>query len=94
MGQSKQNEWKLTTDGEANFFGIATDKGWLMRIQQNGELSASEQKANAQRIVKCVNMHDELLNTLKRALNDFRNGRWTEETYNVIEAQIKQAEQK
>lgn len=40
------NEWVRTTDGEANFYGIASGKNWLMRVQQNGELLVSEQEAN------------------------------------------------
>lgn len=31
------------TDGEPNFYGIATNKGWLLRIQINGELQVPEQ---------------------------------------------------
>ena len=44
-------KWEHTTDGEANFYGIATEKDWLMRVQQNGELSVEEQEANIRLIV-------------------------------------------
>jgi hypothetical protein len=54
-------KWEMTTDGEANFFGICTSQfpdrnenepkhNWLFRIQQNGELSIPEQEANAKLI--------------------------------------------
>ena len=39
--------WEVTEDGEADFSGIATQSNWLMRIQQNGELSVQEEEANA-----------------------------------------------
>lgn len=44
-------EWVATTDGEANFYGIATEEDWLMRIQQNGELSIEQQESNIRVIV-------------------------------------------
>jgi len=45
-----KEKWIMTTDGDANFCGIATENRWLMRIQQNGELLPNEQKANAKLI--------------------------------------------
>lgn len=53
--------WIITPDGEANFVGIATEKGWLMRIQQNGELSVEEQIANARIIAAARDMLDTLI---------------------------------
>lgn len=44
-------------------------------------------KANAQLIASAP----ELLEALQRALNDFKNQQWTEETYNVIEQAIEKA---
>jgi hypothetical protein len=46
-----------------------------------------EAQANAQLIAAAP----ELLEALIRAYNDFKTGRWTEETYNVIENTIKKA---
>jgi len=67
-----QLKWYLTSDGYANFFGISTDKNWLMRIQQNGELSVQEQNANANLIINapellkiCITiMEDDKLNSI------------------------------
>lgn len=39
-------DWISTTDGEANFYGIANAGDWLCRIQQNGKLTTQEQEAN------------------------------------------------
>lgn len=47
-----KGEWVGVTDGDANFYGVSTlygettNKNWLFRIQQNGELSTVEQQAN------------------------------------------------
>lgn len=61
-----QAELHLTSDGDANFYGIAVKGRWLMRIQQNGELSTEEQVANVERMVKLWNAHDELMEGLKQ----------------------------
>lgn len=50
--------------------------------------SREEAEANALRIVKAVNAYDELVDTLKTTLYAFKSGRWTEDTYNKIEAVI------
>ena len=55
--------WINTTDGEANFYGIATKNDWLFRIQQNGSLTIDEQEANA----KLIGSAPELLQALKEA---------------------------
>lgn len=94
-----QGEWRVTTDGEANFFGIATEKGWLMRIQQNGEMQVVEQIANAERIVKCVNMHNELIQAIKDLVehcNVMPNSKCPESLnpYGKLVSLINQAEQK
>jgi hypothetical protein len=60
MRQYTEEKWQVTTDGEANFFGIATSKGWLLRVQQNGELSAQEEEAN----IKLIAAAPELLRAL------------------------------
>lgn len=46
-----------------------------------------DDKANA----KLIATAPELLEALERALHDFRNMTWTDETYNIIEATIKKA---
>ena len=56
--------WINTTDGEANFYGIATNNDWLFRIQQNGSLSLDEQEANA----KLIAVAPELLEASKKAI--------------------------
>jgi hypothetical protein len=54
--------WYSTTDGEANFYGIATDENWLMRIQQQGELMPLEQEANQKLIASAPEMLEALQN--------------------------------
>lgn len=49
--------------------------------------SQEEQKANA----KLIASAPEMLEALKRAINDFKNTSWTEETYDIIENVIKKA---
>jgi hypothetical protein len=51
-----------------------------------------EAAANAARIVKCWNMHDELVEALKLALANLRTD--ARSTKDVIQNMIKQAEQK
>lgn len=47
----------------------------------------AESEANA----KLIAAAPELLEALNRAYNDFKNSRWTEETYDLIEIAIKKA---
>ena len=65
---SKQ-KWYYTTDGEANFHGIATDDNWLMRIQFNGELLEPEQIAH----MKLIESAPELLEALQGLLPNVGN---------------------
>lgn len=54
--------WKLTSDGEANFHGIQKPNGnWLMRVQQNGELSIKEEEANMKLIVAAPELLEALI---------------------------------
>lgn len=57
--------WSYTSDGEANFSGIATKENWLMRIQHNGELLLEEQDANT----KLIAAAPELLEALQKIHN-------------------------
>ena len=59
--------WISTTDGEANFYGIATKENWLMRIQQNGELSKEQQEVN----IKLITTSPNLLEVCEKASNWF-----------------------
>lgn len=52
--------WFNTTDGEANFYGIATQENWLFRIQQNGEKGTAEQEANAKLLAAAPDMLEAL----------------------------------
>lgn len=63
--------WKMTTDGEANFYGIATidKKNWLLRIQVNGELMPIKQLE----IIKLIETAPEMLETLKSVNTYFVN---------------------
>lgn len=68
--------WIKTTDGEANFYGICTEKNWLMRIQQNGEKSIQEQEANAKLIATAPELLEKLLkakSTISRLKNSMRS---------------------
>ena len=40
---------------------------------------------------KLIAAAPDLLGVLQRALSDFRNGKWTEETYNIVEQAINKA---
>jgi len=51
--------WKWLEQGEANQFLLLTTEGkWVIAFQQNGELMTAKQRANAERIVQCVNAMD------------------------------------
>lgn len=48
--------WKWHAQGEANEYCLLTHDGrWVIAFRQNGELTDDRQKANARRIVACVN---------------------------------------
>ncbi len=59
-----QKTWTLTTDGEANFHGIATPDDWLMRIQINGSIQVGDQLE----IMQLIQAAPELLKALKLSL--------------------------
>lgn len=70
-----KGEWELTTDGEANFYGIAANKDWLIRIQQNGSLGVKEQEANAKLIACSLELLIELdkaRSTISRLKNSMK----------------------
>jgi len=56
-----QGEWINTTDGEANFYGVCTQNNWLLRIQQNGELTIEVQEANAKLIAAAPELLEALM---------------------------------
>lgn len=66
-----EEKWELTTDGEANFYIICTEKNWLMKIQQNGEISIQEQEANAKLIAAAPEIF-ELLKESQRTIQSLR----------------------
>lgn len=58
-------EWKKTTDGQANFHGIATKENWLMRIQINGEKSVQDQE----KIIDLIAAAPDILKSLKKLIH-------------------------
>jgi len=56
LNEHTAGDWINTTDGEANFYGIANGNDWLLRIQQNGKLTVQEQEANAKLIAAAPKM--------------------------------------
>ena len=36
--------WIVTNDGEANFYGIANNLDWVLRVQQHGGIFMETQK--------------------------------------------------
>ena len=48
--EENQFKWKVMSDGEANFVGIASKEKWVMRIQFNGEIPTSVQEYYANQI--------------------------------------------
>ena len=66
--------WKVTTDGEANFFGIegkVNEKpNWLFRVQCNGEMQVPEQQENLKLIAAAPEML-EALKDLSLQINEF-----------------------
>ena len=56
-----KGEWFNTSDGEANFYGVATKENWLLRIQQNSELLIEEQEANAKLIAAAPDLLEALI---------------------------------
>lgn len=63
MKNNSNGMWKITSDGEANFFGISTKENWLLRVQCNGEKSVAEQR----NIAKLIESAPETLDALKYA---------------------------
>ena len=62
-------QWHYTSDGEANFHGIATTDNWLMRIQFNGKLLEKEQLAHMRLIVSAPEMLEALQSLLPNVGN-------------------------
>lgn len=61
MAAHTPGPWKEVSDGESNFYGFIADGTWLLRAQQNGELSTSEQSANARLIAAAPEMLEALI---------------------------------
>lgn len=61
MAKHTPSPWKEVSDGDANFYGFIADGKWLLRVQQNGELSASEQSENARLISAAPDLLEALI---------------------------------
>jgi hypothetical protein len=57
---TKKSEFEITTDGTANFYGIASKEKWLMRIQLNGELTEEQQKVFLYKIKDFLNENEKV----------------------------------
>jgi hypothetical protein len=60
MCKTGKIEWTPTTDGEANFYGFANKKDWLMRVQVNGEICVYHQAQLINLISAAPDMHEAL----------------------------------
>lgn len=49
-----QENIQLTTDGEANFYGIADGKNWILRVQINGTLDTKTQLSIMENIINSL----------------------------------------
>lgn len=87
-----KGEWAInyhsatTVEVKGSNRSIASTGGYQTNAE-NSEIVFNENIANA----KLISAAPELLETLQRALNDFKNQTWTEETYNVINNAINKA---
>lgn len=60
MNNYTPTPWKWHEQGEAKQYCLLTnpENKWVIAFQQNGEFMAEKQRANAERIVQCVNAMD------------------------------------
>ncbi len=86
-----EGEWKLRTMTELKMvIGIQSDKGKLILKFDEG-FGYKVREANAQRILKAVNNHDELVNSLKQLLhtlesqNNFEHHEVKSNAYTILE---------
>ena len=90
-----QGEWKIITtiSGELKIYSIKDDGRYDHCLATVHELR-DETPFNAQRIVKCVNMHDELVEVLK-SLRAYEMGEesWEAKDEKKLKQLLKQAEQ-
>jgi hypothetical protein len=84
-------QWQKTTDEEPNFYGVAAKRNWLMRVQQNGELSTEEQEQNMNLIVAGTEMLTVLENLISlienneiEILDNYENNGFSEQPNKII----------
>lgn len=53
--EKNTNQYRITEDGEANFYGIANKKNWLARVHFNGELSVETQNNLIKLMTQAIN---------------------------------------
>lgn len=91
--QHTQGEWNVNyTADSVSDLAIFSNGCQIAIIEQL--VSQEETKANAQRIVKAVNMHDELVEALKRLADAHYNGKAQGANWINASEVLKQAEQK
>lgn len=87
LSENKSN-WIPKPQGDANHYVILKNGNWLMHIQQNGELSVSEQNHNMLLISKSPEMfellkeclehhqgfHSEIGNKIRTMIKSIENG--------------------
>lgn len=90
--QHTQGEWKIeeTSFEEINIYSGDIN---ICTVLRQGELE-QEGDANAQRIVKAVNMHDELVRDLTLAYKRMKREEMTGNLMDSIESLMREASQK
>jgi hypothetical protein len=79
--------WSYYEQGDANDYCLLTpDKdGWVLGFLQNGELSLERQRENCHLMVKSVNAHEDLVTTLRLAVNHkYVLGLWLDKARNLL----------
>lgn len=93
QGELKSNP--LTNPTKPDYYCLYTKEGdhktieHIVTVTSSGLTNKDEVHGNAARLVKCWNMHDELIETLKLIMNEKYDGRYLYQ----IEQLINQSEQ-
>lgn len=71
--------WVYFEQGDANDYCLLTQdgNGWVLGFRQNGALTLERQRSNCRLMIKAVNAHEDLLGTLRLAVNHkYVTGLW------------------